>query len=56
VSQYEVGVYIAEDGILHSHCRENLRSYTVIFLDISERVRSLLPQFQDSLTRYLIKS
>jgi hypothetical protein len=24
---YELGFYIAEDDILHSHCRENLKSY-----------------------------
>jgi hypothetical protein len=26
--KYELGFYIPEDGILHSHCRENLRFYT----------------------------
>jgi hypothetical protein len=25
--KYEMGFYIPEDGILHSHCRENLKSY-----------------------------
>jgi hypothetical protein len=25
--KYEVGFYIPEDDILHSHCRENLKSY-----------------------------
>jgi hypothetical protein len=25
--KYELGSYIPEDDILHSHCRENLRSY-----------------------------
>jgi hypothetical protein len=25
--KYEMGFYIAEDDILHSHCRENLKSY-----------------------------
>jgi hypothetical protein len=25
--KYELGFYIPEDGILHSHCRENLISY-----------------------------
>jgi hypothetical protein len=28
--KYELGFYITEDGILHSHRRENLKSYTVI--------------------------
>jgi hypothetical protein len=28
--RYELGFYISEDGILHSHRRENLKSYTVI--------------------------
>jgi hypothetical protein len=27
--KYELGFYIPEDGILHSHCRENLKSYLV---------------------------
>jgi hypothetical protein len=26
-ARYELGFYIPEDGILHSHRRENLRSY-----------------------------
>jgi hypothetical protein len=25
--RYELGLYIPEDDILHSHCRENLKSY-----------------------------
>jgi hypothetical protein len=25
--KYEMGLYIPEDDILHSHCRENLKSY-----------------------------
>jgi hypothetical protein len=28
--KYELGFYIPEDGILHSHCRENLKSYTFL--------------------------
>jgi hypothetical protein len=27
--RYELGFYIPEDDILHSHCRENPRSYIV---------------------------
>jgi hypothetical protein len=27
--RYELGFYITEDDILHSHCRENLKSYIV---------------------------
>jgi hypothetical protein len=27
--RYELGFYIPEDGILHIHRRENLKSYTV---------------------------
>jgi hypothetical protein len=27
--KYELGFYIPEDDILHSHCRENLKSYDV---------------------------
>jgi hypothetical protein len=26
-AKYELCFYIPEDGILHTHCRENLRSY-----------------------------
>jgi hypothetical protein len=25
--KYELGLYIPDDAILHSHCRENLKSY-----------------------------
>jgi hypothetical protein len=25
--RYELGFYIREEGILHGHCRENLKSY-----------------------------
>jgi hypothetical protein len=25
--KYKLGFYIPEDGILHSHCRENVKSY-----------------------------
>jgi hypothetical protein len=28
--KYELGFYIPEDGILHSHCRENLKSYIAL--------------------------
>jgi hypothetical protein len=28
--KYELGFYIPEDGILHSHRRENLKSYTSV--------------------------
>jgi hypothetical protein len=28
--RYELGVYIPEDGILHSHRRENLKSYIAL--------------------------
>jgi hypothetical protein len=27
--KYELGFYIPEDDIRHSHCRENLKSYNV---------------------------
>jgi hypothetical protein len=29
--RYELGFYTAEDGILHSHRCENLKSYIVLF-------------------------
>jgi hypothetical protein len=28
--RYELGFYIPEDGILHSHRRENLKSYIFV--------------------------
>jgi hypothetical protein len=28
--KYELGFYILEDGIPHSHCRENLKSYIAL--------------------------
>jgi hypothetical protein len=28
--RYELGFYIPEDDILHSHCREKLKSYIVL--------------------------
>jgi hypothetical protein len=33
VLRYELGFHIPEDDILHSHCRENLKSYkgTLLF-------------------------
>jgi hypothetical protein len=36
--RYELGFYIAEDDILHSHRRENLKSYTG---DVSSVIKSL---------------
>jgi hypothetical protein len=30
--RYELGFYIPEDGILHSHRRENLKSYNQFFV------------------------
>jgi hypothetical protein len=40
--KYELGFYIPEDDILHSHCRENLKSYTTILL--FNRVQNLSRQ------------
>jgi hypothetical protein len=28
--RYELGVYVSEDGILHSHRRDNLKSYIAL--------------------------
>jgi hypothetical protein len=34
--KYELGFYISDDGTLHSHRRENLKSYTLsLELDIT---------------------
>jgi hypothetical protein len=30
--KYELGFYIPEDGTLHSHCCENLKSYIITVL------------------------
>jgi hypothetical protein len=30
--KYELGFHIPEDGVLHSHRRENLKSYIVVLL------------------------
>jgi hypothetical protein len=32
--KYELGFYITEDGILHSHRREILKSYTCLHVSI----------------------
>jgi hypothetical protein len=39
--RYELGFYIPEDDILHSHCRENLKSY--IFTTGLSRFTALRP-------------
>jgi hypothetical protein len=36
--RYKLGFYIAEDDILHSHCRENLKSYILFQLRIFSSV------------------
>jgi hypothetical protein len=28
--KYELGFYIPEDGIIHIHCRENIKSYIAL--------------------------
>jgi hypothetical protein len=40
--RYELGFYIAEDGILHSHCRDNLKSYIHLFLSSGERKETVI--------------
>jgi hypothetical protein len=37
--KYELSFYIPEDGILHSHRRENLKSdiYSVLFITLLQR-------------------
>jgi hypothetical protein len=41
--RYKLGFYIPEDGILHSHRRENLKSYIVITGWALERRRNVFP-------------
>jgi hypothetical protein len=36
--KYELGFYIPEDTILHSHRRENLKSYVPVHVSIRLRV------------------
>jgi hypothetical protein len=30
--KYELGTHIPEDTILHSHCREHLKSYIIVLV------------------------
>jgi hypothetical protein len=41
--RYELGFYIPEDGILHSHRRENLKSYIALPNWAPQRRRNVLP-------------
>jgi hypothetical protein len=39
--KYELGFYISEDDILHSDHRENLKSYTIVFMVSALRTSEL---------------
>jgi hypothetical protein len=41
--RYELGFYIPEDDILHSHCRENLASYIALTGWALQRRRNVSP-------------
>jgi hypothetical protein len=41
--KYELGFYIPEDGILHSHCRKNLKSYIALTVRAMYRRRNVSP-------------
>jgi hypothetical protein len=41
--RYELGFYIPEDGILHSHRRENLRFYIALTGWTQEQTRNVSP-------------
>jgi hypothetical protein len=41
--RYELGFYIPEDGILHGHCRENLKSYIALTGWTLQRRRNVSP-------------
>jgi hypothetical protein len=41
--RYELGFYILEDGILHSHSRENPKSYTALAGWVLYRRRNVFP-------------
>jgi hypothetical protein len=40
--KYELAFHISEDNILHSHRRENLRSYMFITVRLSERFAGVI--------------
>jgi hypothetical protein len=46
--RYELGFYIPENDILHSHCRGNLKSYMALFPSSGEgcEISTLLSQLQ----------
>jgi hypothetical protein len=39
---YDLGFYIPEDGILHTHRRENLKSYTLHEAAFKQSVRGIV--------------
>jgi hypothetical protein len=41
--RYELGFYIPEDDILHSHCRENIKSYKALTSCAMQRGRNVSP-------------
>jgi hypothetical protein len=41
--RYELGFYIAEDGVFHSHRREHLESYIALIGWVLERRRNVSP-------------
>jgi hypothetical protein len=41
--KYELGIYIPEYGILHSHCRENLKPYIALTCWALEWRRNVSP-------------
>jgi hypothetical protein len=41
--EYELGLYVPEDGILHSQCRENLKSYIALTGKALSRRRDVFP-------------
>jgi hypothetical protein len=43
--KYELGFYIPEDAILHSHCRENLKYYIIITILMQFNSNVYLRQF-----------
>jgi hypothetical protein len=41
--RYELGFYVPEDDILHSHCRENLKPYIALTGSALYRRRNVSP-------------
>jgi hypothetical protein len=53
--KYELGFYISEDDILHSHRRENLKSLLPIAVYLKQNVSEMVHVFWDSVPKRRFK-